>query len=127
MRDLRPALQLLNSLQREGRLVDFVQQDIAGYTDAEVGAAARVVHEGCRRSLLAAVELEPIMSEPEGNLVSVPAGYDAHAIRLTGNVGGAAPFRGKLRHKGWRVTALKLPDLIDDNDCRVIAPAEVEL
>jgi hypothetical protein len=126
-RDLRPALQLLSALQREGRLVDFIQQDIATYTDADVGAAARVVHDGCRRSLHAALRLTPVMTEPEGGVVSIAAGYDAHMIRLVGNVGGAPPFRGKLRHKGWRATELKLPDVIDDYDCSVIAPAEVEL
>jgi len=126
-RDLRPALQLLSALQREGRLVDFVEQDIATYTDADVGAAARVVHEGCRRGLHGLLRLTPIMNEPEGNVVSVAAGYDAHALRLIGNVAGDAPFRGKLRHKGWRASELKLPEVIGESDCSVIAPAEVEL
>lgn len=126
-RDLRPVLQLLNALQREGRLIDFIQQDIAAFSDADVGAAARVVHDGCRRGLRGIVELNPIMSEAEGQVVLVESGYDAHAIRLVGNVSGAAPFRGKLQHKGWRAVDVALPDLIDDNDCRVIAPAEVEL
>jgi hypothetical protein len=127
VRDLRPALQLLAVLQRDGRLVDFAQQDIATYSDADVGAAARVVHDGCRRGLQSVVTLSPIMNEPEGQAVSIDGGYDAHAIRLTGNVGAGPSFRGKLKHKGWRATELRLPELIDDNDCTVIAPAEVEL
>jgi hypothetical protein len=73
------------------------------------------------------VKFTPIMSEAEGNVVTIEAGYDAHSIRLTGNVGGGPSFRGKLKHKGWRATDLKLPEVIDDNDCAVIAPAEVEL
>jgi hypothetical protein len=126
-RDARPALQLLSVLQREGRLVDFIQQDIAAYSDADVGAAARVVHDGCRRGLQGVLKFSPIMREAEGSVVAIEAGYDAHAIRLTGNVGGGPTFRGKLKHKGWRATDLKLPEVIDDNDCAVIAPAEVEL
>jgi len=126
-RDLRPVLQLLSSLQREGRLIDFIQQDIAAFSDADVGAAARVVHDGCRRSLHSIVKLTPIMSAAEGQVVSVEAGYDPHAIRLVGNVGGAPPFRGKLQHKGWRASEVALPDIINDNDCSVVASAEVEL
>ena len=126
-RDLRPVLQLLNALQRDGRLIDFIQQDIAAFSDADVGAAARVVHDGCRRSLQGIVKCDPIMSEAEGQVVAVAAGYDAHAIRLVGNVSGAPPFRGKLQHRGWRAAEVALPDIIGDNDCSVIAPAEVEL
>src|SRR5688572_25231603 len=36
------ALQLLGLLQREGRLLDFLMEDMSGYADAEIGAAARV-------------------------------------------------------------------------------------
>ena len=38
------ALQLLALLQREARLIDFVQEDLSGYTDAEIGGPARLVH-----------------------------------------------------------------------------------
>jgi hypothetical protein len=126
-RDLRPVLQLLNALQRDGRLIDFIQQDIAAFSDADVGAAARVVHDGCRRSLQGIVTFNPIISAAEGQVVAVEVGYDAHAIRLVGNVSGVPPFRGKLQHRGWRAADIALPVIIDDNDCRVIAPAEVEL
>src|SRR5262249_23557231 len=44
------ALTLLAAFQREGRLVDFLQQEIAGFSDEEIGAAARVVHGGCRKA-----------------------------------------------------------------------------
>jgi hypothetical protein len=126
-RDLRPALQVLGALQRDGRLVDFIQQDIATFEDAEVGAAARVVHDGCRRALRAMLQLTPIMNEAEGQGVAVQGGYDPHAIRLIGNVSGAPPFRGKLQHQGWRARDLTLPEVIGDHDCSVIAPAEIEL
>ena len=127
VRDLRPALQVIGALQRDGRLIDFIQQDIATFEDAEVGAAARVVHDGCRRALLAMVQLTPVMLEAEGQAVSIQSGYDPHAIRLIGNVSGQPPFRGKLQHKGWRANHVKLPEIVGDHDCSVIAPAEIEL
>src|SRR5688572_11058583 len=76
------ALALLSILQAEGRFVDFIQQDIASFDDNDVGTAARVVHEGCRRALRERVELERVLSEEEGSVVSVPAEFDAQAIKL---------------------------------------------
>ncbi len=126
-RDLRPALQLLSLLQREGRLVDFVQQDILSFSDADVGAAARVVHEGCRRALQRVTQLSPVRDDAEGHSVTVPPGFDATSLLLTGNVTGNAPFRGTLRHRGWRAEGFTLPEIVGDSDLTVIAPAEVEL
>lgn len=126
-RDLRPALQLLSVLQREGRLVDFVQQDILQFSDADVGAAARVVHDGCFRALQQVAQFLPIRDDIEGHVVTVAAGFDATSLVLTGNVSGAAPFHGTLRHRGWRARGFRLPEIIGDDDCTVIAPAEVEL
>ncbi|MBP7148839.1 MAG: DUF2760 domain-containing protein [Acidobacteria bacterium] len=121
------ALQLLGLLQREARLLDFVDEDIAGYADAQVGAAARVVHEGCRRVIREHVKLAPVRGEQEGATLQVDAGYDAAELRLVGNLVGAPPYRGVLRHRGWRADDLKLPLLAEGHDVRVIAPAEVEL
>ena len=121
------ALQLLGLLQREARFVDFVQEDVVGYTDAEVGAAARVVHEGCRKVLGAHFSIAPVRSEPEGSRVTLAAGFDAAAVRLTGNVVGQAPFTGTLGHRGWRVTEVRLPQLTDEKAAPILAQAEVEL
>ena len=121
------ALQLLGLLQREARFVDFVQEDPAGYSDADIGAAARVVHAGCRKVLSEHFTLEPVRSETEGSRVTLPAGFDAAAVRLTGNVVGQAPFTGTLGHRGWRVSATRLPQLTDAKAAGVIAQAEVEL
>ena len=126
-RDLRPALQLLSLLQREGRLVDFAQQDILAFSDADVGAAARVVHEGCHRALQRVMELAPVRDEKEGHSVTVPPGFDATSLVLTGNVSGTPPFHGTLRHRGWRAQGFSLPEIIGETDLTVIAPAEVEL
>ncbi|KQP18357.1 DUF2760 domain-containing protein [Pseudorhodoferax sp. Leaf267] len=121
------ALQLLGLLQREARLVDFLQEDIAAYSDADVGGAARLLHTGCRKVLKDIFDLEPIRTEEEGSRITLPAGFDAAAVRVTGNVVGQPPFTGALQHKGWRAKAVRLPGLTDGHDTRVIAPAEVEL
>lgn len=121
------ALQLLGLLQREGRLIDFLQEDVTSYSDADIGAAARVVHDSVKKALLTHVTLERVRSEAEGTRVSVPAGFSAHEVRLTGNVVGEAPFSGTLAHAGWRAVRIELPKLSAGYDVRVLAPAEVEL
>ncbi len=120
------ALRLLGLLQEEGRLVDFLEEDLAPYPDDQIGGAVRAIHEGCRKALHAQFALEPVLRGAEGEDVTVDAGFDAAAVRLTGNVAGAPPFRGVLRHGGWRVTSATLPER-QGIDPRVIAPAEVEI
>ncbi|TCW85797.1 DUF2760 domain-containing protein [Burkholderia sp. SRS-46] len=121
------ALQLLGLLQRDARFIDFVQEDIAGYADADIGAAARLVHDGCRAALREHFTIVPVRDESEGSRVTLPAGFDATAVRVTGNVVGAAPFSGTVSHRGWRVADVRLPKLTGSHDASVIAPAEVEL
>ena len=121
------ALQVLGLLQREARFVDFVQEDVASYTDAEIGAAARVVHEGCRKVLKEHFTLAPVREETEGSRITVSPGFDTTAIRLTGNVVGQAPFTGTLAHRGWKVTQMQLPQLTDEKAAEIVAQAEVEL
>jgi len=121
------ALQLLGLMQREARFVDFIQEDVAPYTDAEIGAAARVVHDGCRKVLREHFVIAPVRTEAEGSRVTLEAGFDATAVRLTGNVVGQAPFTGTLGHRGWQVTEVKLPQLTDLQAASVLAQAEVEL
>lgn len=122
------AVQMLSILQRKGRLIDFLQEDIRAYQDAQIGAAVRNVHEGCREALAEYVTLEPIFSDSEGSKVSVRDGFDANSIRLVGNVNGRPPFQGTLRHRGWRVARIKLPERVGaGSDDTVIAAAEVEV
>lgn len=126
--DSTAALQILAILQREGRLLDFLEEEIAGYSDAEIGAAARVVHEGCRRGLADYVEVDAIRTgEHEGDAVTLEPGYDASSNRVTGNVIGEPPFRGTLAHHGWRVSKIQMPKLAPGHDPRIVAPAEIEL
>ncbi|HEY2027768.1 MAG TPA: DUF2760 domain-containing protein [Myxococcales bacterium] len=119
------ALRLLALLQREGRLVDFCEEELSGFPDAQVGAAARSVHAGCRKALREAFAPVALREEPEGAEVVLDAGFDPRAVRLTGNVAGNPPFRGTLRHHGWRASAARLP--VSDGDPSLLAPAEVEL
>jgi hypothetical protein len=121
------SLVLVSALQREGRWLDFLQQDVAGFTDEEVGAAARVVHGGCRKVLQQYFEIEPAATESEGATMTVPKGFDANRIRLTGNVSGQPPFRGILKHHGWVAKQIRLPAISEAIDPRILAPAEVEL
>jgi len=125
--DSTAALQLLSLLQREGRFVDFLQQDIAAFPDADVGVAARVVHDGCRKALRAHADLEPVRAEDEGARLKLEAGFDSDAVKLVGDVAGAPPYTGVLRHRGWRAKRLELPRLVGGHDARILAPAEVEL
>ena len=121
------ALALLALLQREGRLVDFLLEPLDGFSDADIGAAARDVHRGCRKVLDQHLSLEPVMPGSEEARVAVPAGFDPAEIRLIGEARGEPPLRGTLRHHGWRVVDARLPALADSVDRTVIAPAEVEL
>ena len=122
-----PAIQLLALLQKEGRLVDFLMEDVASFSDAEIGAAARDVHRGCARLLRDRVKLERIMQEAEGSTVTVAAGFDASRVQLLGNVVGQPPFKGELRHRGWRAGSIELPTVPPGADAHVVAPAEVEV
>ncbi|MEE9383261.1 MAG: DUF2760 domain-containing protein [Nannocystaceae bacterium] len=121
------ALQLLGILQREGRLIDFLQEDVSGFSDAEIGAAARVVHDGCVSALKPYVTFEPLRTESEGGAVQLEPGFDAERNHVTGNVVGAPPFRGKLAHHGWQTAGMRLPQLSKGRDPKILSPAEVEL
>lgn len=120
-------LQLLSLLQREGRLIDFLEQDVTSFSDAEVGAAARVVHEGCRKILHRVTSVAPVRSEHEGDNVVLEDGFVSSEVMLVGNVHGTPPYRGTLRHRGWRAAGLTLPEVVGGHDPSVLAPAEVEL
>jgi hypothetical protein len=121
------ALQLLSLLQQNGRLIDFLQEDITAFSDQEVGAAARLVHQGCRQTLEDYLVIRPVRDEPEGTQVTLSAGFDASMVRLTGNVVGEAPFVGTLIHRGWRATQVRLPQVAAGHDLKILTAAEVEL
>jgi hypothetical protein len=123
----RGAVQLLALLQREGRLLDFLQEDIDAYADDQIGAAVRDIHRGCKKVLAEHAPLEPVLAGQENASVRVDPGFDPSRIRLTGNVVGEPPFTGTLKHHGWRTSKVVLPELTNASDPTVVAPAEVEL
>lgn len=122
------ALTLLSALQREARLIDFLQESISAYSDAQIGAAVREVHRSSAALLERVFALRPLMSESEGSTLELPKGADGGRVQLTGNVTGNPPYRGTLRHAGWQATTLNLPQWTGgESAVRVVAPAEVEL
>ncbi len=122
------AVQMLAILQRQGRLIDFLQENLSMYDDAQIGAAVRTIHEGSKQALAEHVTLEPIFTETEGSPVAVEPGFDTRAVRLTGHVVGEPPFRGELRHRGWRVVNIHLPQQPGGQDKQlIVAAAEVEV
>lgn len=121
-------LQFLAQLQDKGRFVDFVMDDVTAYTDAQVGAAARVVHQGCQTVMKESLKVEPVTMAAENSNITLEQGYAVGDYRLVGKVQGEPPFTGTLRHKGWRATEFKLPTTTSkDGELPPIAPAQVEL
>jgi len=121
------AVQMLALFQRDGRLVDFLTEDVSPYPDGQLGAAVRSIHASCRQVLDRYLKLEPVLSSEEDQPVTVPSGFDPAAIKLIGNVSGEPPLRGLLRHRGWRVTEVNLPSLPQGAGRAIVAPAEVEI
>jgi hypothetical protein len=120
------ALQILTILQRDSRLVDFLMEDIASYSDDQVGAAVRELHDQCRDSIARHVTLQPVIDGVEGTPAKAPSG-DPHAVRFIGNVPATPPSGGTLRHKGWRAAKVDLPSLTAKEDTSIVAPAEIEI
>mgnify|MGYP005837711669 CR=1 FL=1 len=121
------ALQMLALLQENARLVDFLLEDISAATDAQIGQAVREIHRQAQQVLKDHVILEPILSAQEGETVTVEAGYDPSAIRVVGYVTGTLPYRGQVEHPGWRVREVKLPEVPQGADPRVVQPAVVHI
>ena len=114
-------------LQREGRLIDFLQENIDEYEDEQVGAAVREIHAKCRKTLAKHFAIQPVRSEAEGEAIEVPAGFDPSEIQLTGDVRGEPPVRGTLQHRGWRVSKIDVPERSAAVNPKVICPCEVEV
>jgi hypothetical protein len=126
LRRIEPsAVRLLGALQREGRLVDFLTEDISRLSDADVGVTTRRIQRTCGPALTALVGLEPVLGGREDDPVTIEPGYDATAVRLVGPVRGDPPYRGIIRHPGWRATRLTIPR--EATGGLLIAPAEVEV
>ena len=125
--DQRLFVHLFSVLQREGRLMDFLQEDLSLYEDGQIGAAVRSIHENCKKTVARYLSPEPVMKHAEGETVEIAAGFDRHAVKLVGNVVGQPPFSGILRHRGWQLRSISLPKLSEAENPNLIAPAEVEI
>jgi hypothetical protein len=120
-------LLLLTLMQREGRLIDFLLENVDGADNETLGAGVRTIHKACQKVLQEHLDMEPVLKGEEKAQVEVTPGFDPSAIRLTGNVTGQPPFKGTLEHHGWRVTKIKIAKPPEGQDAFVVAPAEVEL
>ena len=121
------ALQMLSILQRDARLIDFLMEDIAGYSDDQVGAAVRSLHENSRAALARYITLNPVIDAVEGTRTRIEKN-DPNAVKLIGNVpANGKASQGILRHKGWRVEKVDLPKISGSQDTKVLAPAEIEI
>lgn len=107
--------------------MDFLQEDLDRYEDAQIGAAVRSIQENCKQTVRRYLSPEPVMRQEEGETVEIEAGFDRQAIKLTGNVGDQPPFTGILRHRGWQLRSVALPKLSETENPDLIAPAEVEI
>jgi hypothetical protein len=118
------AVQILAILQRDARLVDFIMEDISGYSDEQVGAAVRDVQAQSKQSLGRYLRLAPVIDAVEGDYTKTE-GVPAANFKLIGNVppSGKAPG-GLLRHKGWKADKVDLPAATPGS---VVAPAEIEV
>jgi hypothetical protein len=120
-------IHLFAVLQRDGRLLDFLQEDLSLYEDSQIGAAVRSIHENCKKTMARYLSPEPVMQQAEGDTVEIAAGFDQNAVKLVGNVVGQPPFRGIVRHRGWQLRSASLPKLSEAGNPDIIAPAEVEI
>ena len=120
-------LKLIGILQRDGRLLDFLSENLSDYSDDQIGAAVRDIHRDCHKAINKYLELVPVMDKVEDSPVDVPAGFDPSRIRLTGNVKGNAPFKGVLAHRGWQAKEVRIPERAEAGDPTILFPAEVEI
>ena len=120
------ALQILAILQRDSRLIDFLQEDVSTYSDDQIGAAVRELHDQCRDAIARYVTLAPVIDGVEGTYAKAPA-QDPNLVKFVGNVPAQPPAGGTLRHKGWRASKVDLPTLPAKQDATIIAPAEIEI
>ena len=125
--DKRLFLHLFSVLQREGRLMDFFAEDLEEYDDEQIGAAVRNIHDNCKKVMDKYLIADPVVEQEEDEDILIDSGFDPNAIKLTGNVTGDPPFKGIVRHRGWKAKKLELPSLSGTRDPDIIAPAEVEI
>jgi Domain of unknown function (DUF2760) len=120
------ALQILSIMQRDSRLLDFLMEDLTSYSDDQIGAAVRELHDQCRDSVSRYITLQPVIDGVEGTFAQAPS-KDPGIVKFVGNVPATPPAGGTLRHKGWRAAKVDLPALPAKQDATILAPAEIEI
>ncbi len=126
-RKRRVYLHTLSVLQREGRLLDFFDENLNNYDDSQIGAAVRSIQEDCKKAMKKYIDPKPVLSGVEGDEISIEDGFDIDAINLVGNVSGKPPFKGIIKHPGWKAGKKEVPKLSDIQDPGIMTPAEVEV
>lgn len=122
------ALNVLAALQREARLVDFLNESLDAYSDAQIGTAVRDIHRDAGAAIQRMFGIGPVLDQPENAAVEVPKGYSPNRYKLTGTLEGEPPYRGTLCHHGWQAAHCEVPEWHGDEDGRMcIAPAEVQV
>lgn len=117
----------LSLLQREGRLLDFFDEDLDHYNDSQIGAAVRSIQEDCKKAIKKYIDPKPVVAGSEGDFITIEAGFDIDAIKLVGNVAGKPPFKGLIKHPGWKANKKDVPKLSDVKDAGIMTPAEIEV
>jgi hypothetical protein len=120
-------LHTLSVLQREGRLLDFFDEDLGRYEDAQIGAAVRSIQEDCKRAIKKYIDPRPVVDADEGQPITIAPGFDMDAITLVGDVAGDPPFEGIIKHRGWKAGRKEIPKLSDIRDPAIITPAEIQI
>ncbi len=121
------AKQLLKILQKQGRLLDFLTQNIDQFNDKEVANAAKVVHRGCNRALKKHCIIKAIYDTNENTNITLNPNFDRSKVNLTGNHHIKSPIKGILIHKGWQIESLSLPTLTEKANPDILQPAEIEV
>jgi uncharacterized protein DUF2760 len=120
-------LHTLSILQREGRLLDFFDEDLKNYDDEQIGMAVRSIQEDCKKAVKKYIAIKPIYNQEEGEEIQLEAGFDPDSVKLVGRVAGEPPFKGVLKHRGWKAGKKEIPRLSEVKDATIITPAEVEI
>lgn len=126
-RKRRLFLHSLSVLQRDGRLLDFFDEDLSLYEDDQIGAAVRSIQEDCKKAIKKYIDPKPVIEAEEGESVTIEPGFDIDAITLVGNVSGEPPFQGVLKHRGWKAGKKDVPKLSDIQNPDIMTPAEIEI
>lgn len=126
-RKRRLFLHSLSVLQRDGRLLDFFDEDLSVYDDGQIGAAVRSIQEDCKKAVKKYIDPKPVIDNEEGEKITIEQGFDIDSIKLVGNVAGEPPFEGILKHRGWKAGKKEIPKLSEIQDAAIITPAEVEI